>query len=330
MITAFLAATALTATLAGAPQESPARHCPDAVRLLLSIRSLLGAGMPDGIRRWIESEMRDTLVAACEARRAVPAPTPPVPPARDSAPPAPPALGSVPPWAPPPSTSTPPWGVPGSGDEPPEKVPGASPAGPGAADPDAIGAVIRGAIGAVTPGAAEDGPSHETGGPSGEAGKPGLSPGPSSVISPRPRPVSPAPSPRSRRTPPGRTAVAAALRQLGRPYVWGGGSGAGPTGGGFDCSGLALHAWSRAGVALTHYTGSQFRQGRRVPFSRLRAGDLVFFGGGTGDPTHVGIYVKGGVMVHAPKTGDVVRMTNFAASPYYRARYRGAVRPGPR
>ncbi|MGW0451072.1 hypothetical protein ACWDWV_37475, partial [Streptosporangium sandarakinum] len=149
MITAFLAATALTATLAGAPQESPARHCPDAVRLLLSIRSLLGAGMPDGIRRWIESEVRGALVAACEARRAVPAPTPPVPPAFDSAspappahdfaPPAPPALGSVSPWAPPPSM--PPWGVPGSGGEPPEKVPGAGPAGSGATDPGALGAV---------------------------------------------------------------------------------------------------------------------------------------------------------------------------------------------
>ncbi|MFF0307712.1 C40 family peptidase [Streptosporangium sp. NPDC004379] len=124
--------------------------------------------------------------------------------------------------------------------------------------------------------------------------------------------------------------MAAALRHVGRPYVWGGGSGAGPTGGGFDCSGLALHAWSRAGVTLTHYTGSQFRQGRRVPLSRLRAGDLVFFGGGAGDPTHVGVYVKNGVMVHAPKTGDVVKLTNFTASPYYRARYRGAVRPGPR
>ncbi|MEU9835664.1 C40 family peptidase [Streptosporangium sp. NPDC048047] len=124
--------------------------------------------------------------------------------------------------------------------------------------------------------------------------------------------------------------MAAALRHVGRPYVWGGGSGAGPTGGGFDCSGLALHAWSRAGVTLTHYTGSQFRQGHRVPLSRLRAGDLVFFGGGTGDPTHVGVYVKNGVMVHAPKTGDVVKLTNFTASPYYRARYRGAVRPGPR
>ncbi|MER5627244.1 C40 family peptidase [Streptosporangium sp. NPDC002544] len=120
-----------------------------------------------------------------------------------------------------------------------------------------------------------------------------------------------------------------ALRQVGRPYVWGGGSSAGPTGGGFDCSGLALHAWSRAGVRLTHYTGTQFRQGRRVPFSQLRPGDLVFFGGGAKDPTHVGLYLKDGVMVHAPGAGGVVRTTDFAASAYYLSRYRGAVRPSP-
>ncbi|MBG0828196.1 C40 family peptidase [Planomonospora sp. ID67723] len=156
---------------------------------------------------------------------------------------------------------------------------------------------------------------------------------------PVPRPAAdPArPGPRTETNPsrparlsPGRIAVAAALRRLGTPYVWGGGSSTGPTRGGFDCSGLALHAWSKAGAVLTHYTGDQFRQGRRVPFSRLRPGDLVFFGGGTGAPTHVGLYVKNGVMVHAPKTGDVVKTTDFASSPYYRARYRGAVRPSPR
>ncbi|MGV9770962.1 C40 family peptidase [Streptosporangium sp. NPDC003464] len=156
---------------------------------------------------------------------------------------------------------------------------------------------------------------------------PAASSRPSAAPSSRP---SATPSRQPDRPSPGQTAAAAALRQIGRPYVWGGGSTAGPTGGGFDCSGLALHAWSRAGAALTHYTGSQFRQGRRVPFSQLQAGDLVFFGGGTGDPTHVGVYVKDGVMVHAPKRGDVVKTTDFAASAYYRSRYRGAVRPTPR
>lgn len=134
----------------------------------------------------------------------------------------------------------------------------------------------------------------------------------------------------------GQVAVAAALGRLGTPFSWGGGSPAGPTRGigrgartvGFDCSGLTLYAWARAGVRLAHYTGAQFRQGRRVPRGELRPGDLVFFGGGRGDPTHVGLYLRGGVMVHAPKTGDVVKKTNFARSAYFRARYRGAVRPG--
>lgn len=134
----------------------------------------------------------------------------------------------------------------------------------------------------------------------------------------------------------GDLAVAAALARLGTPFSWGGGSPSGPTRGigrgvsttGFDCSGLTLYAWSKAGVKLAHYTGTQFGQGRRVPLSELRKGDLVFFGGGTGDPTHVGLYLGGGVMVHAPKTGDVVRRTSFLHSTYYRPIYRGAVRPG--
>ncbi|MDR8409907.1 NlpC/P60 family protein [Nonomuraea sp. 3-1Str] len=134
----------------------------------------------------------------------------------------------------------------------------------------------------------------------------------------------------------GDLAVAAALNQLGTPFSWGGGSSSGPTRGvgrgagttGFDCSGLTLYAWSKAGVKLGHYTGSQFRQGRSVSLADLRRGDLVFFGGGAGDPTHVGLYLGEGIMIHAPRTGDVVRRTSFLQSSHYRPLYRGAVRPG--
>ncbi|MEU8245236.1 NlpC/P60 family protein [Nonomuraea sp. NPDC048916] len=134
----------------------------------------------------------------------------------------------------------------------------------------------------------------------------------------------------------GGVAAVAALDRVGTPFSWGGGSSTGPTKGigrgasttGFDCSGLTLYAWSKAGVRLTHYTGSQFRQGRRISLNDLRKGDLVFFGGGTGDPTHVGLYLGDGVMVHSPKTGDVVKKTRFLDSSYYRPIYRGAVRPG--
>ncbi|GAA1264197.1 hypothetical protein GCM10009677_15000 [Sphaerisporangium rubeum] len=156
------------------------------------------------------------------------------------------------------------------------------------------------------------------------------------TTTPRPATVTHLPAPptllravRKLRRTPGAVAAGAALRQLGTPYIWGGGSRSGPTRGGFDCSGLALYAWSRAGVTLPHYTGTQFRRGHRIPFPHLRQGDLVFFGGGTTDPTHVGIYLNHGTMIHAPRSGDVVRRTPFATSPYYRLRYRGATRPHP-
>ncbi|MEV4175580.1 NlpC/P60 family protein [Nonomuraea sp. NPDC049709] len=134
----------------------------------------------------------------------------------------------------------------------------------------------------------------------------------------------------------GQIAAAAALTQLGVSFSWGGGSAKGPTLGigrgastrGFDCSGLTLYAWSRAGIRLAHYTGTQFRQGRRIPFGARRTGDLLFFGRGTGDPTHVALFLGGSLMIHAPRTGDVVKRTNFLNTPYYRTTFRGAVRPG--
>ncbi|MFC5830549.1 C40 family peptidase [Nonomuraea insulae] len=133
----------------------------------------------------------------------------------------------------------------------------------------------------------------------------------------------------------GQVAAAAALTQRGVAFSWGGGSVKGPTLGvgrgaatkGFDCSGLTLYAWSRAGIRLSHYTGAQFRQGRRIALAARRTGDLLFFGGRTGDPTHVALFLGGNFMIHAPRTGDVVKTTNFA-TPYYRTTFRGARRPG--
>ncbi|GAA3673787.1 hypothetical protein GCM10022224_042590 [Nonomuraea antimicrobica] len=134
----------------------------------------------------------------------------------------------------------------------------------------------------------------------------------------------------------GQIAAAAAITQIGVSFSWGGGSPKGPTLGigrgsgtrGFDCSGLTLYAWSRAGVRLSHYTGAQFRQGRRIPLAARRTGDLLFFGGGAGDPTHVALFLTGGLMVHATRTGDMVRKSNFLTSSYYRTTFRGVVRPG--
>jgi cell wall-associated NlpC family hydrolase len=113
----------------------------------------------------------------------------------------------------------------------------------------------------------------------------------------------------------GRAAIAVqeAYRQLGKPYRWGA---EGPDS--FDCSGLSKWAWGKAGVVLPHYSRSQYNEGRHVSRAELRPGDLVFFG----TPIHhLGIYVGNGAMIHAPQTGDVVKV-----SPAFRDDYVGAVR----
>ncbi|MFC7591725.1 C40 family peptidase [Nonomuraea antimicrobica] len=111
-----------------------------------------------------------------------------------------------------------------------------------------------------------------------------------------------------------------ALTQLGKPYVW---AAAGPQT--YDCSGLTMRAWERAGVGLDHWTGTQWTSGPHVPLDQLRRGDLLFFGHITSDPAtihHVGIYVGRGQMVHAPQTGDVVRVASI-----WRGDLVGATRP---
>ncbi|WP_246238551.1 C40 family peptidase [Acrocarpospora corrugata] len=129
--------------------------------------------------------------------------------------------------------------------------------------------------------------------------------------------------------------MAAVKGWLGTPYTWGGGNDNGPSRGigrgavrvGFDCSGLVMAAWAKAGVDLSHYTGTQIREGRRVAVKDLRPGDLMFFGGTAAHPAHVGMYVGGGTMIHAPKTGDVVRKVKVLNSKHYMSIYRGATRP---
>ncbi|TYK46970.1 NlpC/P60 family protein [Actinomadura decatromicini] len=116
-------------------------------------------------------------------------------------------------------------------------------------------------------------------------------------------------------------AVAAALSQRGVPYSWGGGSASGPTYGtaqganikGFDCSGLTLYAYAQVGISLPHYTGAQFTAGTRVSQSQLKPGDLVFF---YSDLHHMGLYIGNGDMVHAPQTGDVVKIAPIAGRPF--------------
>jgi peptidoglycan DL-endopeptidase CwlO len=129
------------------------------------------------------------------------------------------------------------------------------------------------------------------------------------VATTTPRPTYPAPSAGAA------IAVAEALRQLGKRYVFGA---AGPDV--FDCSGLTQWAWAKAGVSMDHYTGSQFNSFPHVPLDALQPGDLVFL---RVDLGHMGMYIGGGQFIHAPRTGDVVRIAAMSS-----AHIVGAVRPG--
>jgi cell wall-associated NlpC family hydrolase len=119
------------------------------------------------------------------------------------------------------------------------------------------------------------------------------------------------------------TVINRALSQRGVIYAWGGGNYNGPTYGvrdggvadsygdyrkiGFDCSGLMMYAFAGAGVYLPHYSGYQYNSGRKVPLSQMAPGDMIFWGPGGG--THVALYLGGGIMVEAPHSGAVVRIS---------------------
>lgn len=122
----------------------------------------------------------------------------------------------------------------------------------------------------------------------------------------------------------GAATVAAAQRWIGTPYVWGGGDATGPTGGGFDCSGLTLYAIYQASggaIRLPHYTQAQqdSRYGHPVPFSQRAPGDLIFFTTpGERDSHHVAIYLgrsQSGqdLVIHAPTYGETTRVAPLAA-----------------
>ena len=135
-----------------------------------------------------------------------------------------------------------------------------------------------------------------------------------------PRPAASAPAPSGNRV---QTVINRALAQRGVIYAWGGGNYNGPTYGvrdggvadsfgdyrkiGFDCSGLMMYAFAGAGVYLPHYSGYQYNSGRKVPLSQMAPGDMIFWGPGGG--THVALYLGGGMMVEAPHSGAVVRIS---------------------
>lgn len=111
-------------------------------------------------------------------------------------------------------------------------------------------------------------------------------------------------------------AIAAAKTELGKPYVYGAG---GP--GSFDCSGLTAWAWGAAGVNLPHNAAAQQGMGTSVNQADLQPGDLVFFGS---PAYHVALYLGGGLIIHAPTSGDVVRIVSLSVM----SDYSGATRVG--
>jgi len=125
-----------------------------------------------------------------------------------------------------------------------------------------------------------------------------------------------------------RIAIHWAFEEIGVPYSWGGGDENGPTYGfaqgagtkGFDCSGLTLFAYGKAGIHLDHYTQSQWNEGKRVSSrSDLLPGDLMFFATDTSQPStihHVSIYIGKGKMIEAPYTGEVVRVSSADRSDF--------------
>lgn len=117
----------------------------------------------------------------------------------------------------------------------------------------------------------------------------------------------------------GQAIVNTAMQYLGVPYVWGGTS---PSG--FDCSGLVQYVCAKNGISVPRVAASQRGAGTYVSRENLQPGDLVFFSHG-GGISHVGIYVGNGNMIHAPQTGDVVKISSIETS-YRISSYAGAVR----
>jgi peptidoglycan DL-endopeptidase CwlO len=102
--------------------------------------------------------------------------------------------------------------------------------------------------------------------------------------------------------------IANAKQYLGVPYVWGG-----STPSGFDCSGFVSYVYRSVGISLPRTSSAQQNVGTRVSLNQLQPGDLVF----RGSPAyHVGIYIGGGQYIHAPQTGDVVKIAPFNPSQF--------------
>jgi cell wall-associated NlpC family hydrolase len=117
--------------------------------------------------------------------------------------------------------------------------------------------------------------------------------------------------------------VELAYKQLGKKYVWGA---EGPNS--FDCSGLTSYVYKNAiGKSIPRTSIVQSQYGQYVPRSELQPGDLIFSDtDNNGSVNHVGIYIGNGKMIHAPRTGDVVKISDINSA-YYKNAYVTSKRP---
>ncbi|MCQ8191524.1 C40 family peptidase [Streptomyces rugosispiralis] len=176
---------------------------------------------------------------------------------------------------------------------------------PGAAGPPATSNGGTGSGATPAPGSGRDTPAAGTPSPVATVTEPG----------PRPQ-QSPGRRPGMASAEAGRRALAYALSQIGKPYVWGA---EGPDS--FDCSGLTSSAWAYAGRTIPRTSQEQWRRLPRVPLNQLRPGDLVIYYKGA---SHVAMYAGNGQVVQAPRPGQRVKLSPLASNPL-----QGVVRPGP-
>ncbi|MBQ7975209.1 MAG: C40 family peptidase [Clostridia bacterium] len=109
--------------------------------------------------------------------------------------------------------------------------------------------------------------------------------------------------------------ISTAKKYIGTPYVWGGTS---PNG--FDCSGLMQYVYGQHGIKLNRTAAQQLKNGSPVNKRDLKPGDMVFFTGSNGSvkaPGHVGMYIGNDKFIHAPQTGDVVKVSSLSARSDY-------------
>ncbi|MGL5820449.1 MAG: NlpC/P60 family protein [Sarcina sp.] len=99
--------------------------------------------------------------------------------------------------------------------------------------------------------------------------------------------------------------IAEAYKHIGKPYIMGA---TGPNA--FDCSGFTQYIYRQAGVGISRTTFTQVKQGRHVPYNQLQRGDLVFTEGSVSSPTHVGVYIGNGQMIHASNPRDGVKVSS--------------------